>query len=290
MPELLAKWRYKKIALASSALLIVSAMSLYTHFQLSYWRNSLTLFQHAIDVTGNNYTAHLGIAEPLREQGRLNEAIGEYRKYLQLRPGEPSGLNGLGIAFGQQGKLDESINCFTQALRIKPDFTEAHINLGRALTLQGNLDEAAIHLAEAIRLDPHSAKVHYYIGQVLVQKDKINEAITHFEKALQLEPDWFEPMNDLAWYLAASKERTVRNPDKAVRLAQWACELTNYKKPELLDTLAVSYAATGDFGKAIEMAEKALELCQSSEQETLKAKIENRLVLFKAGKPYIETQ
>jgi tetratricopeptide (TPR) repeat protein len=57
-----------------------------------------------------------------------------------------------------------------------------------------------------------------------------------------------------------------------------------------LDTLAVAYAATGDFSKAIETAEKALELCQSSEQNTIKEKIENRLVLYKAGKSYIGAQ
>jgi tetratricopeptide (TPR) repeat protein len=57
-----------------------------------------------------------------------------------------------------------------------------------------------------------------------------------------------------------------------------------------LDTLGAAYAAAGDFSKAIETAEKALELCRSSEQNTLKEKIENRIVLYKAGKPYIETQ
>jgi Flp pilus assembly protein TadD len=95
-------------------------------------------------------------------------------------------------------------------------------------------------------------------------------------------------MNQLAWYLAASKQTAVHNPGRAVKLAQRACELTNYKKPDLLDTLAVSYAAAGDFDKAVETAHKALELCQSSEKQTLKEKIENRLILYKAGKPYIE--
>ena len=97
-------------------------------------------------------------------------------------------------------------------------------------------------------------------------------------------------MNDLAWFLAASKENTARNPDKAIKLARRVCELTDYKNPELLDTLAVAYAAAGDFNKAVETAEKALELCQSPKQNTLEKEIESRLVLFKAGKPYIETR
>jgi tetratricopeptide (TPR) repeat protein len=323
LPDLLAGWRYKKIALTLSALLIIVAMSVCTHFQLRYWQNSLTLFQHALDVTKDNYVAHFCIATPLREQGRLDkaiyhcseavrlrpdffdahiylayflrnagrldEAVKEYRESLQIKPEDPNALNGLGITLGQQGKLDESIKCFTEALRIKPDFTAVHANIGYTLLLQGSFDEAAVHLAKALQLDPNSAQAHYSLGQALVQRGKINEAITHFEEALRLEPDWVGPMNDLAWLLAASKETTIRNPDKAIRLALRACELTNYNDPILLNILAVAYAAAGDFHKAIETAEKALELCQSSKQNTLKEEIENRLALYKAGKPYIET-
>jgi tetratricopeptide (TPR) repeat protein len=324
LPDLLAKWRNKKIALTMAALLIIIDMSICTHFQLGYWQNSLTLFQHALDVTKDNYVAHFSIAGPLREQGKLNEtiyhcseairikphytkaivslgtaldeagrideAIEEYKKCLQIAPGEPMALNNLGIALGEQGKFDEAVKCFTEALRVKPDFANAHINISHILTLQGNMDEAAVHLTEALRLDPQSAKAHFYLGQVLMQKGKINEAITHFEEALRLKPDWIEPMNNLAWFLSASKEITIHNPAKAVSLARRACELTNYKEPHTLDTLAVAYAAAGDFSKAIETAEKALELCQSPEQNTLKKEIESRLVLYKAGKSYIETQ
>jgi tetratricopeptide (TPR) repeat protein len=288
LPDLLAGWRYKKIALTLSALLIISASSIRTHFQLRYWQNTLTLFQHALDVTGDNYIARLHLAESLCDRGRLDEAIEKYQKCLQEIPDDPIALSDLGIALGKQGKFDEAVKYFTEALRIKPD-AATHTTMGYVLALRGSLDEAAVHLAEALRLDPQSAQAHYYLGQVLVQRGKIGEAITHFEKVLRLKPDGVEPMNNLAWLLAASKETAIRNPDKAVRLARRACELTNYKEPVLLDTLAVAYAAAGDFSKAIETAEKALELCQSSEQETLKKEIESRLALYKAGKPYIET-
>jgi tetratricopeptide (TPR) repeat protein len=323
LPDLLAEWRYKKIVLTLSALLIIVAMSVCTYFQLRYWQNSLTLFQHALDVTEDNYMAHFGIAENLCEQdrpdeaiyhysevirlrpsylgaqgdlanalysaGRFDEAVKECRKYLQMKPDDPNMLNTLGITLGKQGKFDEAIKCFTEALRIKPDLATARRNIGRALFLRGSLDEAAVHLAEALRLDSNSKEVHYYLGQILVQRGKINEAIIHFEEALRLKPDWVEPMNNLAWLLAASKETTIHNPEKAVRLARRACELTKYKDPALLDTLSVAYAATGDFSKAIETAEKALGLCQSPEQNAIKKEIESHLVFYKAGKPYIET-
>ena len=424
LPELLEKWPYRTLTLWVSSLIVLSVLAICTHLQQQYWRNSITLCEHALKVTENNYRAHLCMAEMLSKQGRFieeaiwhnaeavrikpyyfeaindlgvtldeagkideaihyykraleinprdaethlnlaaalatkgefaeavlhyrvalatmdtisirialgyalvklgrfeeaaaeyrkvlsampndpdilnklgyalahtgkfDEAVREYRKCLQMEPNDPNALNGLGVTLGQQGKLDEAVKCFTEALRIKPDSAEAHTNLGFVLILQGSLDEAAVHLGEALRLDTNSEKAHYYLGQILAHKGKLDEAITHFEESLRLKPDWVEPMNDLAWFLAASQKTTAHNPDKALRLAQRACELTNYSKPELLDTLAVAYAAAGSFSKAIETAEKALELCRSPKQKTLKDEIENRLVLYKADKPYIE--
>jgi protein O-mannosyl-transferase len=290
MPDLLAKWRYRKIVLVSSAIMVISAMSICTYFQLRHWRNSLTLFRHALDVTENNYIAHLKMAESLYEQQRLDEAVTEYQKYFQIIPNDPDALNAYGIILGRLGRYDEAVKYLTKALQMKPDFADAHANIGYALIIQGNIDEAAVHLSKALQLDPNFALAHYRFGNILLQRGRINEAITHFEKALQLKPDWVELMNTIAWCLAVNEKTAVRNPDKAVKLAQRACELTNYEEPELLDTLAVSYAAAGNFKKAIELTGKALGLCKSPDRETLKKELESRLVLYKAGKPYIENE
>jgi tetratricopeptide (TPR) repeat protein len=317
LPDLLAGWRYKKIALTLSALLIILAMSICTFFQLRHWQNGLTLFQHALDVTGESYLTRSRIAASLQKQGRLDEAIYHYKRALRLNPNIVEIYLSLGDALRAKGEFAEAIFLYNKALRIAPNLIELHnnlaltlmasgklaeaakeyekilriqpqnitaqINLGRILCHQGRFDEAAVHLAESLRLDPNSAMAHYYLGQVLTQKGKLPEAITHFEESLRLKPDWVEPMNALAWFLATSKEPTIYNPSRAVRLAQRACGLTSYKEPYFLDTLAAAYAATGDFNKAVETAEKALELCQPS----FKEEFENRLALYKAGKPYV---
>ena len=95
-------------------------------------------------------------------------------------------------------------------------------------------------------------------------------------------------MNVLAWTLATSNNSSIRNPDKAVKLAQRVCELTNYKDPFSLDTLATAFAAGGNFSRAIETAQKAAGLCQSPRQDAMKKEIVSRLALYKAGKPYVE--
>ena len=287
-PALAAKWKFKKIVITSSAILIISALSICTYIQLRYWRNSLTLFQHALEVTENNHIAHLQMAESLYEEQRLDEAVGEYQKYLQIISDDSEVLNVFGVALGRLGRQEEAVKSLTKALQIKPNFAEAHANLGYALTIQGNLEKASVHFLRALQLDPNSAESHSHFGKILLRSGKINEAITHFERALKLKPDWVELMNTMAWYMAVNTNTAVYNPGRAVKLAQRACELTNYKEPELLDTLGVAYAATGDFDKAVETTQKALKLCQSSEHGALKSEIKNRQNLYMGKKSFIE--
>jgi tetratricopeptide (TPR) repeat protein len=252
--DLLAKWKHRKTTLGISAAVVLSALAICSWFQVGYWRNSIPLFEHALEVTKDNYVAHHCLANTLREQGKIKQAFEHYYKALQV------------------GK----------------NFTPAYISLGAALIDTEKTDEAIGYLTKAIQLDPKSAMAHRELGRAMAQMGKINEAIALFEKAHRLEPDWVSPINALAWRLATHNDDKIRNPTKAVRLAKRACELTNHESPGILDTLAAAYAAAGRFSQAIETAEKALELCQSSEQNTLKEEIKNRLVLYKAGKPYIE--
>lgn len=358
VPDLLAKFRYKQILLTVSGLLVISALSVCTWFQLRHWQNNETLFKHALKVTENNYVAHLNLAEflfgqsrfdeaeqhykkyasivpddhkvintiaatlvwqgrpdeairyfdkalrinpddirirsnlglTLTNSGRFQDAIKEYKKILLLDPNNADAHNGIGVALLGQGRVDEAIEYFNEALSVQPNFAGAQNNLGCALALQGNPDEAVAHFKEALRIDPDYAAAHYELGRVLARMGNINQAIRHVEAAVRLKPEWDEALNVLAWYYAVSSGSEIYNPDEAVKLALRACKLTDNQRPDFLDTLAVAYAAKGDFNKAMQTIKKALSLCQSPQQQQLKKELENRLLLFKEGKPYVEPE
>ena len=95
-------------------------------------------------------------------------------------------------------------------------------------------------------------------------------------------------MNNLARLLATHKDGKSYNPQKAMQLAQRVCQLTSYRNPTALDTLAVAYAANGDFSQAIETAKRAVELANAQQQKDLAEKIQNHLRLYKASKPFAE--
>jgi tetratricopeptide (TPR) repeat protein len=217
--DLIAKWRFRKPALAASAIAVLLALSICAHRQQRHWRNTTTLCEHAFEVTRDNYVAHFSMAGDLLRQGKTNQAIVHYRRSLQIKPTYFKVLGSLAIAFRRQGRTDLAVKYYQQAVRYKPD--------------------------------------------------------------------WVFPINNLAWIRATHKEANFRNPKEAVRLAQRACELTRYRNPSILDTLAAAYAAAGRFTDAVATAQKALELAQSSNEE-LPEKIQNRLRLYKAGRPYIQ--
>ena len=253
LPELLGKWPYRKIVLWASSLIVLSVLSVCSFIQQGYWKNSITLCEHALKVTANNYRAHLDIAAAFSEQGNFEEAIRHNIEVIRLQPYNVEAINRLGTNFYRVGKIDEAVECYKSALEI----------------------------------EPNSVGLLYNLGIALAAKGKIDEAIAHFEEALRIEPS-IKLMNILAWFLATSEKAKAHNPQKAIELARRACELTNYSSPQFLDTLATAYAAAGNFGKAIEITQKALELCKSPEQKAVKKELEKRLVLYKEGKPYIE--
>lgn len=303
-------------------MIVLLALSICTRLQVRHWRNSVTLFEHAVEATDNNYLAHCNLGAALAkqdkideavthfskalrinpnctnahrnlgkaflQQGRLEEAAGHYREVLRTEPLDAEAHNSLGVVLARQGRLDEAIAHFTEALRIKPDFAEAHSNLGYALARQGKSKQAVRYLQEAIRLDPDSAKAHYILARALADTGRAGEAITHLREALRLRPDWLGPVEELAWLLATHNQADFRNPEEAIRLAERACKLTDYEKPGPLDILAAAYAAADKLPEAVATARKALELAEASEQKELTEDIRGRLQLYKTGQPYFE--
>ena len=92
----------------------------------------------------------------------------------------------------------------------------------------------------------------------------------------------------MAWTLATTKDAKIRDSVQAVKFAQRACELTDYKQPGVLDTLAAAYASADNFPPALETAQKAIKLASSTDKKELAQQIQDRLNLYKANQSYHE--
>jgi tetratricopeptide (TPR) repeat protein len=244
----------RKILVAVSAAGLLFTLGILTQMQVKHLQNDFTLFGYAIEVTENNVVAESGFGSALFRAGRYNEAVPYLANALRISPAYSNARNDLGMVFLKQGKLNEAIACFDELIKQKQDSPKVYVNLAIAYSQQGKYDLAMQNCA----------------------------------KAEQLKPNETEPLNNMAWLFATIGDASVQDANKAIGYARRACELTANNNADNLDTLAVAYAAAGKFNDAIMTAEKALNIAKAAGQENTAREIQNRLELYKAGKPYRE--
>lgn len=160
---------------AMLAIATLAACLVVTAAQIPHWRNSLTLFSHAVAVTHDNHVAH----------------------------------SNLGIALDARGRHDEAMEHYARAVAIAPGYAKAHLNLGRALARAGRGPEAEAEYAEAVRLDPGSAAAAYNLGLARAERGALDEAIADYRRALAIDPQYAKAANNLGWALAAKGDATA---------------------------------------------------------------------------------
>ena len=126
------------------------------------------------------------------------------------------------------------------------------------------------------------------MGEILKQQGRVKEAVAQHRQAIQIDPEFAPSLNNLAWILATNKDTEIRNPAGAVQFAEKVCTLTRYKDQNCLDTLAAAYAAAGQFDKAVETAEKAIDLAKAAGDNAGVQDILQKQKLYQARQPYVE--
>jgi len=174
-----------------------------------------------------------------------------------------------------------SFTVFERCLAVTENNYIAHNSYGGLLCKEGQLNKGIIHLRESVRINPKHSKAHYNLGLALAKKEKYEEAIVRFRKSLELTSDDPYAMINLAYVLAMFEEPELRDTTEAVRLAEQACELTDYEKPEMLNILAEAYAAAGQFEQAVSIWQKALELLSPAQNNKLINNIKKQLEFYR---------
>ena len=249
--DLTARWRRQREILSASAAVIISILSWRAWIQSSYWRDSETLFTHALAVTSNNDVAE----------------------------------NNLGIVFLRNGNLDEAISLLQAAVDLRPENSPAHENLAKALLQKGQVADALVHYRKLLELQPDNIEVHNIVGTVLIQQGQAREAIEEWQKVLAIQPDNGNAMSNLAWVFATSPDDSLRDGPQAVQLAEQALRISGARIPIIFRTLAAAYAENGQFSEAIETARRGIDLANSQGNSGLATELQGNIALYQAGRP-----
>jgi len=157
------------------------------------------------------------LAECLARLGRHAEAIGYLRTTLKTDPQSWWAYNNLGSALARLGKLEDALEPLRKSVEIEPQYATGHYNLGRVLTQMGRTKDAAKHFQEAVAIAPHLAEFQHDLGKALAQLNQIDKAIEALRRAVELKPELADAHDSLGMVLA--KRGDLKEAVKHFRLA-----------------------------------------------------------------------
>ncbi len=239
--------------LAAGATLLLIAWVALSRAQVACWQDAITLFEHAIRVTGSdNPLAQNNLAVALAAKGRSAEAEAHFRESLRSSPGYAEARANLATLLLGEGRTAEARLEFQRLLGAHPRAARALLGLGQIAAREGRGAEAAAYYAEAVRLAPDSAAAHYDWGNLLAASGQWAAAGERYAEAVRLRPDDVEARNNLGLALALQGRlpEAIRELSRALELApDHALARTN---------LARALAALGRHDEAIAECRRAL--------------------------------
>ncbi|MBI4795856.1 MAG: tetratricopeptide repeat protein [Deltaproteobacteria bacterium] len=169
--------------------IVLTVLLVCTMLQVRLWRDSVTLFEHTLRVTGDNPVIHNNLGVALAAQGKMELAAPHFLEALRLDPNNARAQNKLGEELFAQGKIAEAAAKFQKASKLKPDLAAAHNNLGRVYAHEGKMDEAMARFQKAIDLEPNFAAAYKNLGLALASRGEKQKAVEMLTKAVELNPN-----------------------------------------------------------------------------------------------------
>jgi tetratricopeptide (TPR) repeat protein len=249
--------------------------------------SALHLYTLVIDAEPDNVPALYNLAAVQQAEGDLNTAILNYLTVIDLEPTHADALNNLGNALVEARRPADALSYYRRALTLNPNHADAHNNLANLFMGSDEPDSAMAHYRRAVEIRPSHSLARFNLGRVLVDHGDAAAGVAEMRTSVEIEPDWYIGWATLAWTLATHPDEAIRNPARAIEFAQRAAGLSGNAHPVVLDALAAAFASNGDFERAVQTAERAIQFAASAGETGLVRRIEGRLAYYQRAEPYI---
>ncbi|HXM11899.1 MAG TPA: tetratricopeptide repeat protein [Terriglobales bacterium] len=186
-----ARLTLSRAAQGAMALAVLLGYAATAHTQIEYWRDSYSLFAHAIQVTDANPIAEANLGSALMEMRRPDLAELHLGRAIQLMPTLGTAHYNLGTLLHRQNELEQALREYQLALKYASDeheVAQTHNNLGVLLNQLGRRDEAVAEFTRAIAVNPYEQNSLIGRGMIEYEEDKFDDALQDFARAAQLAP------------------------------------------------------------------------------------------------------
>lgn len=247
------------------------------------------LCKELIDERPEQYIGYQKMGRCLMEQEKYSEGIKYYQKVTEIDPGNVKTFSDISRAYYTIEEYDDAIEYARESLDMQDDLIQAYYYLCASRYGKGIYDDPMEYLTESIKDQPSYSRTLVELAEKLLEKRQIKRAYDKYVEVLRVEPESLDGLNSIAWLQAASTIKGIRNPQQALDYAIKARDVSEVLEPEVLDTLAVAYAATGDYENAIKSANEAIQLANSKDKKPLAGRIQKRMKLYEKKQPFIDS-
>ena len=252
-----------------------AALALYTDLLAKYDGPGLYFLRGALYAQQKNFRQALADAnQALRRDANLLPA-------LRLK----------GVIYLEMERYDDAVRTFTQLRDKSKDDAgklEAKTQIAYALSKQGKYKTASELLKKELEKQPDNVELLRSLADMELLFGHWGEADRLYKRLLELDPKDSGVLNNYSWLLATCPEDQYRDAARALEYGKQAAEATLYAAPHILSTLAAAYAEGGDFESARSWSQKAVELGEKENHESLDS-LKKELESYKENKPWRET-
>ena len=190
IPELLKNWKHRQEILAALSVLSLLVFSVITWNQAGYWKNSITLFDHVLNVTGNNWLINNNRGLAYKNLGDYPQAIKDFDEAIRIKPEYAEAYYNRGLAHKALGNAGQAIADYSRAIRIKPNMAEAYNNRGNAYGESGDCNQALMDFNAALEINPSFAEAYMNRGNAYNCLGNYQQAIEDYGRAIEKKPDY----------------------------------------------------------------------------------------------------
>ncbi len=214
---------------------------------------------------------------------KFDEAIADYSASLWLEPQDAGAFAARGECYAAKEQYEPAQADIDKALELEPENVFALECDASLKWIKRDFDRAIEDYTGVIKVEPENPSGYLDRSSAYLEKHDYQKAKDDMAQAIKLNRKLPMALNNLAWLEATCPDDSIRNGKEAVENAVEAVRLTEGKAPGLIDTLGAAYAEAGDFDKAVESQQKAVDLATD---DKLRQELRTRLELYRAHKPF----
>ena len=250
--HLLEKGNIYKKAVPVILVIYILFLSLLTMNRVPVWKNDLVFYTDMIAKTPNAKVAYTNRGGIFREKGKLNEALNDFNKAINLGPATYKDFSNRGVVYNDLGKYQEAANDLKKALSMGGMKPEIMSSYAFASLHSGNFREAVDYYNKVIQLQPGRVEAYSNRGTALFNAGNLHAAIADYSQAIELSPAYRN-----AWYNRGLAKININNLEGAKQDLHKTLEIDS-TYAEAWSNLAVVYSKMGKHEMAFNCYHKAI--------------------------------